>query len=242
MTQKTANYGIDAPKVVRNLFLFSFVALILAALSFQIEKPLWFWIAFIYMTSVAFSLCAAGCWLLYSSLVAKPRIISKLMEELDLKGDEILLDVGCGRGLTLIEAAKRLPNGKACGIDIWSSKDQSRNQMEEALINAETEGVRGRIEIQTADMRSIPYPDASFDVVISALAIHNVPSREERNEALSEILRVLKPGGKISLFDIHQVKRYAEFINQTGVAKVVCSDPAYWYCPPFRIVKGKKNL
>lgn len=242
MIQKPAYYGIDAPKVVRNLFLFSFLALILAVLSFQIETPIWFWVCFIYTASIAFSLCATGCWMLYCSWVAKPRIISKMIDGLDLKGHETLLDVGCGRGLSLIEAAKRLPKGKACSIDIWASKDQSGNQMEETLANAEKEGVRNRIEIQTADMRSIPYPDDSFDVVISSLAIHNVHDEKERNKALSEMLRVLKPGGKISLFDIHQVKKYAEFINQTGIAEVVCSNPSYWYCPPFRIVKGKKNL
>ncbi len=58
--------------------------------------------------------------MVWSSRVAKLKLRDRLLDSLALKGDEKILDVGCGRGLLLIGAAKRLKTGKATGIDVWS--------------------------------------------------------------------------------------------------------------------------
>src|SRR5579864_2702901 len=65
--------------------------------------------------------------IVWSSLVAKLWERDRLLNELLLRGDEKVLDVGCGHGLLLIGAAKRLPRGRAVGIDIWSQVDQGNN-------------------------------------------------------------------------------------------------------------------
>src|SRR5438270_621724 len=49
---------------------------------------------------------------------------AELLDRLDLRGDERLLDVGCGRGAVLLMAARRLPRGRAVGVDVWSARDQ----------------------------------------------------------------------------------------------------------------------
>ncbi len=72
-------------------------------------------------------------------------------------------------------AAQRLPRGRAVGVDVWSTKDQSGNAEQVTRQNAELEGVADRVELHTADMRKLPFDDGSFDVVVSSLAIHNVP-------------------------------------------------------------------
>ena len=87
------------------------------------------------------------------------------------------MDIGCGRGLMLIGAAKRLTTGKAVGIDLWKAEDQSNNKPDETIKNARLEGVADRIEVQTSDMRSLGFGDASFDVVVSHWAVHNVSER-----------------------------------------------------------------
>lgn len=51
--------------------------------------------------------------------------------------------------------------------------------------------------IDTGDMRALPYPDQAFDVIASMTAIHNVPDREGRAQAIREMWRVIKPGGEI---------------------------------------------
>src|SRR5205823_1073831 len=112
------------------------------------------------------------------------------------RGDERVLDVGCGHGLMLLGAAKRLTSGRATGIDIWSREDQKANSAEATLENARREGVADRVELLTADAREIPFPDGSFDVVISSFAIHNIYDRAQRGRAIREIARVLKPGGR----------------------------------------------
>jgi ubiquinone/menaquinone biosynthesis C-methylase UbiE len=131
-----------------------------------------------------------------SSYYGKFHARDRLLDGLGLAGDETLLDVGCGHGLLLIGAAKRLPRGRAVGIDLWSQVDQGNNSKEATLGNAELEGVADRVEIHTGDMRQMPFADATFDAVVANLAIHNVPSREGRRQAISEIVRVLTPGGR----------------------------------------------
>ncbi len=118
---------------------------------------------------------------------------------------ERLLDIGCGRGAVLLMAAQRLPRGQAVGVDVWSTKDQSGNAERVTRQNAELEGVADRVELHTADMRELPFDDGSFDVVVSSLAIHNVPGAGERARALCEAARVLKKCGKLAIVDV----RYA---------------------------------
>ena len=54
-----------------------------------------------------------------------------------------------------------------------------------------------RVELHTADMTALPFPDASFDVVTRALAIHNIPTADGRRRAVDEAMRVLRPGGHL---------------------------------------------
>ena len=92
-----------------------------------------------------------------------------------MRGDETLLDLGCGRGAVLLAAAKLLPNGRAIGVDIWRA-DQTDNSQQNTLRNAELEGVADRVEVRTADITDLPFDDNSVDVIVSSLVVHNIPS------------------------------------------------------------------
>src|SRR4029450_14051737 len=96
---------------------------------------------------------------LSSTRVGKSAVWSELFDRLDLKGDERLLDIGCGRGAVLLMAAKRLPRGRAVGVDLWSTTDQSGNAEQVTRRNAALEGVAERVELHTADMRQLPFDD-----------------------------------------------------------------------------------
>src|SRR5690242_15723383 len=74
-----------------------------------------------------------GSVMLWSSLAGKKRVRDRLVAALALKGDEHVLDAGCGRGLALIGCAKQLTTGKVVGIDLWSAKDQSDNSADATL-------------------------------------------------------------------------------------------------------------
>src|SRR4029077_13430020 len=100
-----------------------------------------------------------------------------LLDGLRLRGDERILDLGCGRGAVLLMAAQHLTTGRAVGVDLWRRADQSGNSSEATRRNAVSEGVADRVELHTADMTALPFADDSFDLVVSSLAIHNIPGR-----------------------------------------------------------------
>jgi SAM-dependent methyltransferase len=153
----------------------------------------------------------------YATRVGKFDVWAELLDGLELKGDERLLDIGCGRGAVLLMAAQRLPGGRAVGIDVWSTRDQSGNAAQVTHRNAALEGVADRVELHTADMRQLPFDDGSFDLVVSSLAIHNVPGASERARALREAARVLKQGGKVFIADIRNTGTYARELEACGL-------------------------
>jgi SAM-dependent methyltransferase len=220
------DYGIDAPGVIRNLFLAGGAGVLLWA-----SKALGWWPAAIAIVPVRFELApmgvtigvvclALGVWMLWTSKVGKVRERERLLDRIPWTGSEHVLDVGCGRGLMLVGAAKRLTSGKATGIDIWQAEDLSGNRPESALENARREGVADRIEVQTADMRTMPFPDATFDAVVSCSAIHNLYAAPDRAKAIREIVRVLKPGGHAVIDDIRHGREYAAALRAAGCINV----------------------
>jgi SAM-dependent methyltransferase len=143
----------------------------------------------------------------------------RILDRLHLRGDEGVLDMGCGRGAVLTAVARRLTTGRVTGVDIWSKKDQSGNASDVTLRNASLEGVAGRVQIETGDMRALPHPDATFDLVVSSLAIHNIRSNADRKRAIVEGFRVLKPGGRIVIADI-RTAIYEEALRALGASNV----------------------
>jgi SAM-dependent methyltransferase len=174
-------------------------------------------------------LASAGVYL-HTTLRGKLRIWERELDRAGLHGAEHLLDLGCGRGMVLIAAARRLPAGRAVGADLWS-RDQSGNSPEAALANAAAAGVADRVEVHTADLAALPFPDASFDVVTSAMAIHNIRSAKGRDRAVDEAMRVLRPGGQLLIADPWPMaRRYAAHLGQGTLRGL---GPGYWYGGPW---------
>lgn len=220
-----ADYGLDAPGVVRNLLLVTVIGFVV-----WITTALGWWSGRVTVGPLIFPLArmapwpALGCglmavWMIYDSKIGKVRERENLLDHVTWRGDEQVLDVGCGRGLMLIGAAKRLKSGgKAFGIDLWQAEDLSGNKPEATMENAKIEGVADRVEVRTADMREIPFPDATFDVIVSCAAIHNLYKAEDRAKALGEIARVLKPGGRAVIDDIRHFGEYQRELTARGCA------------------------
>ena len=97
-------------------------------------------------------------------------------------------------------AAEHAPQGRAVGVDIWSTKDQSGSAMAVTEQNAVAEGIAERVELHTGDMRALPFPSDSFDVFVSNVAIHNIRAKEGRALAI-ETWRVLRPGCRLPAAD-----------------------------------------
>ena len=160
-------------------------------------------------------IAASTALYIYATKAGKFAVWQRILDELLLQGDETVLDMGCGRGAVLLATAKRLPEGKAVGIDLWQA-DQTDNSPSATLANAEVEGVKDRIELHTADMTALPFDDNSFDAIVSSLAIHNIPSRDGRRHALNEAMRVLKPGGRLAIADLWETEQHADHLRAQG--------------------------
>ena len=242
MNQAKPNYGIDAPEVMRNFLRVGSIT-IAAGLLILLFNPFG-----ITGSVIGFGLCALGLVSLTPGLImvgyalrGKFSYRDYMLSLIDWQGNESVLDVGTGRGLLMIGAAKRLTTGKAVGIDIWNAEDLSGNAIENTLRNAELENVEGKIEVKSEDARQMSFADCSFDVVLSTYCLHNIEDEQERSIACREIARVLKPGGTALISDYIPTGNYAKAFAAAGLT-VKSSKPYLLkaYAPMWMVITMKE--
>jgi len=227
--EQRGDYGYDAPYALLFFAAFGAASLVAAIVSWWNQRgplpALAFYGAFFLANAFSF---------LYTTRRGKFQVWHEILDELHLGGGERVLDMGCGRGAVLIAVARRLTTGRVTGIDLWSTHDQSGNSRDVTMRNASLEGVEDRIKIETGDMRALPFPDASFDVVVSSLAIHNIRSNADRAQAVAEAWRVLRPGGRLAIADIRATARYARTLNELGAIGIARRRLGwrFWYGNP----------
>jgi SAM-dependent methyltransferase len=214
MTQRVSprqrgSYGIDAPYWV------AVFAVVIAAnvVNAVISGRVWPFLPVVFLLA-----CAVSCF--YTTLRGKFVVWAGLLDQLGLRGDERILDMGCGRGAVLLLAAQHLTTGRAVGVDLWRARDQSGNAAEATRRNAVAEGVADRIELLTADMTALPLDDNSFDLVVSSLAIHNISGRAGREKAIDEAVRVLRPGGRLLIADIWATGQHQARLATLGMSNI----------------------
>ncbi|HJT92422.1 MAG TPA: class I SAM-dependent methyltransferase [Mycobacterium sp.] len=222
LRQHDADYGFDgdyravpAPVVAGITGATSAALLTLAARSLVRRQP----VAAAVAGGVGASIVTTAALFIRTTRVGKFEIWARIFEGLGLRGDETLLDMGCGRGAVLLAAAKLLPSGRAIGVDIWRA-DQTRNSPLNTLRNAEIEGVADRVELRTADITALPFDDNSVDVIVSSLVVHNISEQGGREKAISEAARALRPGGRLILVDIFFTNHYVRALRDLGWTEV----------------------
>lgn len=208
-SRRRGSYGIDAPYGPAFMAVMFVVEIVLGIISGRVRGFL----------AALFILAILGLYL-HATLRGKFLFWAKLLDDLELRGDERILDLGCGRGAVLLLAAQHLTTGRAVGVDLWRRVDQSGNSAEATRRNAVAEGVTDRVELHTADMTALPFPDDSFDVVVSNFAIHNIPRRAGREKAIDEAVRVLRPGGRLMIADVRGTGQYEGRLVQVGMRDV----------------------
>lgn len=229
------DYGIDAPGVVRTLF---FAGLVLVILAFATKAQLG-GLALPAEIVGAIMLGEAGL-MIRTSRVTKRQEWDTILDGIELKGDERVLDVGCGTGLVSVLVARRLEKGRVTGVDIWQRKDQTGHSPHVAKRNVTAEGVASRVTIRDGDARELPFRDASFGLVLSSLVLHNIHSRADRARAVDEMARVLRPGGRIVIFDSGRTQEYATRLTAAGYSDVTRSKRNWALFPPARLVTATK--
>jgi SAM-dependent methyltransferase len=228
LLSRQGDYGFDAPAVPLFLGGGGVVLVGFAILSATVgDGEAW---ALLPLLGGLFMLLSAASFL-YTTRVGKFAVWAEILRNLGLRGDEQVLDMGCGRGAVLLMIAKLLPRGRAVGLDLWRTVDQSGNSMEMTLENG--------------DITQMPFPDGSFDVVLSALAIHNIKDRRARLKAIDEAVRVLRRGGRLVIADIRYTTEYADRLRELGMSEVQVRGLGwrYWYGGPWvatTLVTAKK--
>jgi ubiquinone/menaquinone biosynthesis C-methylase UbiE len=211
--RRRGTYGIDAPPALAAIAiviaLWLGMAIVIAIRSGKVGP---FVPALVMLTIVGFGF--------HTTLRGKFEVWAELFDTLELRGDERILDLGCGRGAVLLLAAQHLTTGRAVGVDVWRSVDQSGNSAEATRRNAIAEEVADRVEVHTADMTALPFEDNSFDLVVSSLAIHNIRGSAGREKAVDEAVRVLRPGGRLMIADIRGTWQHEKHLARIGMSDV----------------------
>jgi len=110
-----------------------------------------------------------------------------------------VLDVGTGPGVLLAELATRRPDLHLAGVDLSAD-----------MVAAARRNVRPADVVRVADVTDLPFPDDSFDLVVSSLSLHHWDHPEA---AVPQLARVVRPGGRVCVYDF----RFAPF-DQLAVA------------------------
>ena len=232
--KRKLNYGIDAPGIRMGMFLISVVGFVIicftiwAGSTWLRELPIVRYI--LYTLGATFTLYGMymASYMTYSSRYTKLKnrdfLLTEVGKYLDWNNISQTLDIGCGKGLLLIGAAKKLKTGLSIGIDIWNSNDQSENNESSTLLNADIEGVAEKIKLLTADARLLPFDNETIDLVVSHWVIHNIEAENEQLQSLNEMYRVLKPGGVILIADIQNVNNYCAHLETMGTKTVYYND------------------
>jgi len=222
-------YGIDSPTIVIGELILGGAACSVALLLLVLRALLL--VGVIGMAIGLFVLLNAGSMVFYSK-VGKRSIRDQLLRLVAWRGDEVALDVGCGRGLLLVGVARRLTTGKAIGVDRWIRGAISGNRLEATLENAALERVADLVEVQDGDARHLPFDDHMFDVVVSNFVVHEMDTRTDREKMLREIIRVLKPGGQIALVDFIFTGEAVQVLRRSGVQdarRLPIRWPYFWF-------------
>lgn len=227
---KKGKYGLDAPRVVFGYLFGGLIFMILGV----VFSPLFYYASWTINLGILFLLI--GLYMVYSSKIGKYKIYSRILNHISINGNETVLDVGCGRGLMLNGVASRITTGKAYGVDIWNAKDQSGNTRDAVMKNADLEGTKSKIEVINSDMRTLPFEDGYFDIIVSSLAIHNLKNDEEREKAFIEIARVTKMDGRVAILDLAHIDNYAATLKDRGFRIDNISKPQFRMFPPVKVL------
>ncbi|PWJ53500.1 Methyltransferase domain-containing protein [Quadrisphaera granulorum] len=210
------SYGIDAPAVPRLwVGLAAASAAAGAALAARVRRP-WAQPLGTLLLLGALGNAAGAAVHLHTSVRGKFQLWSDLLDD-GAPAPARVLDIGCGRGAVAIMTARRFPGAHVTGVDLWHTADQSGNSPDAAARNASAAAVTDRVRYVTADMRELPFSDASFELVTASLSIHNLPSPADRRRAVREVVRVLAPGGRVAIMDIQHTSEYADALREAGL-------------------------
>ncbi|HXW37891.1 MAG TPA: class I SAM-dependent methyltransferase [Nitrososphaerales archaeon] len=243
MTRRgSLGYGIDQPRTIAILFAAGVIGLSSGLIVNRVLSPTNPRIA---DTALGAGLGIGGLILLvvaaliWSSRIGKMRQISKLTKAIPWGGTETVLDLGCGRGAFSVAAATRLSTGAIISLDLWRKRDVTGNDPRSLMANADGAHVGDKVTPVKGDIRVLPFSNESFDAIISAMALERL-GRKEVDEAVGEINRVLKKGGRLAVLDTGRGHEFSDMLKNAGMRDVNVSLLRLGLFPPAQTVMARK--
>ncbi|HJY64860.1 MAG TPA: methyltransferase domain-containing protein [Ignavibacteria bacterium] len=143
------------------------------------------------------------------TLGREQRMRERTLDAASVAVDDHVLDVGCGTGSLVIAAKRRVgQSGSVNGVDA------SGEMISYAKKKASSCGLSVSFDVAAA--QTLPFPDGMFDVVLCSLALHHIPEGD-RSDALAEMRRVLKPGGKVLILEFGRVQGFWAVLNPVAM-------------------------
>lgn len=160
-------------------------------------------------------------------------IRSMTIELAQIQAGDSVLEVGCGTGtVTLAAKAKAGASGRVAGIDPAPEMIQ--------VARAKAARAGAEIDFRVAAIETLPFPDASFDVVVSSLMMHHLPPDVKR-QGVAEVRRVLKPGGHLFVIDFQRPKSLWGHLS-ASVAVHSMADDSMTVLPPMLRSAGFRDV
>lgn len=240
---RKAGYGIDDPRTIAELAIAGVLAVLVGfVISYYTasSNSRLAGTALIVGPGVGFLILVVDAALYWSSRLGKAREMAKLVNSIPWGGEEVVLDLGCGRGLASVLAAKKLEDGFDIGVDVFSRARISGNDPGSVLANAYQEKVDSKVSAVRGAALQLPIADHSIDVVVSAVALHHLVPRRQRRELFGEMNRVLKDGGRVGILDAGNGNEYSSFLRELGLTDVRMHRLRFSSFPPFHVVIARK--
>ena len=127
-----------------------------------------------------------------TKILGAERVRNRLIDQAALRPQQRVLEIGCGTGALLMKVKRRHPDVAVVGLDPDNKAlDRARRKARAARVT---------FELERGFSNELPYPAGAFDRVFSCLMFHHLED-DEKQPTLREVLRVLKPGGRLEMVD-----------------------------------------
>jgi len=176
--------------------------------------------------------------------IANMRLVNTAIEQLQLRPEDRVLDVGFGGGYSLQSLARLVSRGQVVGVD-YSEEMAARQR-----------GVDPRVQVECADVAHLPFVDRTFDRALTVNSIYYWP---DPIAGLREIARVLKPGGTLAVgfrspaslwlftmnwqgFSLYEPRQMAEMMATAGFKVLRVEHRERWRIPDMVVVVGERQI